>query len=74
MSQNVLLNVKEVADFLRINVSTVYSWAQNGELPAIKIGRSWRFRQSDLEIWLEENRQDKEPDLQTRSNPDQVNS
>ena len=67
MYQDTLLNVNDVAKFLRVNVSTVYSWAQNGELPAIKIGRSWRFRQSDLEIWLDENRQDREPNSQAFS-------
>lgn len=72
MSQETLLNVREVANFLRVNISTVYSWAQNGELPAIKIGRSWRFRQSDLEMWLDENRQDREPNFQAFSDSDKV--
>jgi excisionase family DNA binding protein len=57
MSPDVLLNVREVADFLRVNATTVYTWARQGQLPAIKVGRSWRFRQSDLEMWLDKNRQ-----------------
>jgi excisionase family DNA binding protein len=58
MSTEILLNVKEVADFLQVNVNTVYAWAQNGRMPAIKLGRNWRFRRSDLEAWLNRNRQD----------------
>jgi len=50
---NTLLNVKQVAQYLQLKESTIYSWAQDGKIPAIKIGRTWRFRQVDLDAWLE---------------------
>ena len=53
MSQDILLNVKQVAEYLQLKESTIYSWAQDGKIPAIKIGRTWRFRRSDLDNWLE---------------------
>ena len=53
MDQNALLNVKQVAEYLQLKESTIYSWAQDGKIPAIKIGRTWRFRRTDLESWLE---------------------
>ena len=53
MEQNTLLNVKQVAKYLQLKESTIYSWAQDGKIPAIKIGRTWRFRQTDLDAWLE---------------------
>lgn len=53
MTQDTLLNVKQVAAYLQLKESTIYSWAQDGKIPAIKIGRTWRFRRSDLDIWLE---------------------
>ncbi len=53
MSDNTLLNVKQVAQYLQLKESTIYSWAQDGKIPAIKIGRTWRFRQADLDAWLE---------------------
>lgn len=53
LDQNALLNVKQVAQYLQLKESTIYSWAQDGKIPAIKIGRTWRFRRSDLDIWLE---------------------
>lgn len=75
MQPEPLLNVQEVADFLRINTATVYGWAQSGQLPAIKVGRSWRFRRVDLEAWLDRNRKDLEaamvsttPNLDVNSN------
>ncbi|NLG50079.1 MAG: helix-turn-helix domain-containing protein [Chloroflexi bacterium] len=53
MNQDTLLNVKQVAEYLQLKESTIYSWAQDGKIPAIKIGRTWRFRRSDLDGWLE---------------------
>ena len=53
MSSETLLNVKQVAQYLQLKESTIYSWAQDGKIPAIKIGRTWRFRRSDLDAWLE---------------------
>jgi len=59
MDDKVLLNVKQVAEFLQLKESTIYSWAQDGKIPAIKIGRTWRFRRSDLDEWLESHLQGK---------------
>ena len=53
MIEDKLLNVKQVADYLQLKESTIYSWAQDGKIPAIKIGRTWRFRRKDLDAWLE---------------------
>ena len=53
MTEEMLLNVKQVAQYLQLKESTIYSWAQDGKIPAIKIGRTWRFRRADLDSWLE---------------------
>jgi excisionase family DNA binding protein len=53
MNEDTLLNVKQVAQYLQLKESTIYSWAQDGKIPAIKIGRTWRFRRSDLDAWLQ---------------------
>ncbi|MGI6367643.1 MAG: helix-turn-helix domain-containing protein [Anaerolineae bacterium] len=58
MSQEALLNVKQVAEYLQLKESTIYSWAQDNKIPAIKIGRTWRFRRTDIEAWLEWHRQE----------------
>ncbi|MCH7825604.1 MAG: helix-turn-helix domain-containing protein [Acidobacteria bacterium] len=50
-----LLTVPEVADFLRINKSTVYRMAKQGRLPATRVGRQWRFRKSVLDSLLDPN-------------------
>jgi excisionase family DNA binding protein len=35
---------------------TIYMWAQNGKVPAFKLGASWRFRKSEIDAWLETQR------------------
>ena len=48
-----LLTVRQVARFLQLKEATIYTWAQDGKIPAIKAGRNWQFRESDLTRWLE---------------------
>ena len=50
MDAEILLNVKEVAQRLRISVPTVYDWAAKGILPHIRLSdRVLRFRETDIE-------------------------
>lgn len=48
-----LLTVSEVAEILRLNRFTIYRMSERGRLPSVKIGKALRFRQSDLDAWLE---------------------
>jgi excisionase family DNA binding protein len=57
MSDEHLLTVKQVAEYLQLKESTVYSWAQDKKVPAFKIGRTWRFNRALLDKWLEEHLQ-----------------
>lgn len=54
ISYNQLLTIKQVADYLQMDTTTIYGWAQQGKLPAIKVGRNWRFRKEKLDQWLEQ--------------------
>ncbi len=47
-----LLNLEEVATFLRVSEKTVKEWANKGELPGGKLGTAWRFRRGDIEDWV----------------------
>lgn len=39
-----LWTVKEVAQYLRLTPETIRAMARRGQLPGVKVGRSWRFR------------------------------
>jgi excisionase family DNA binding protein len=49
-----LWTVEDVAAYLRLEVETIRSMARRGELPAIKVGRVWRFRREQIQSWLQE--------------------
>ena len=48
-----VMTASEVADLLHLPVSTVYHLARRGELPARRLGRTWRFLRPALEQLLE---------------------
>lgn len=47
-----LWDIARTAEYLGVSERTVYNRVRSGELPAIKVGRLWRVRPSDLERWL----------------------
>ena len=47
-----LLTLKEAAALLRIHPKTLQNMAIRGEAPAIKLRHGWRFRESDLQRWI----------------------
>jgi len=48
-----ILTAKEVADYLRCHISTVYRLAKSGKLPGFRLGADWRFREDALQNWLD---------------------
>lgn len=50
------LKVPEVAEELRIARSRAYELVADGEIPAVKIGRSVRVSRKELDRWLEDRR------------------
>jgi len=46
------LTMDEVLGYLRVTSRTIYRLIKAGDLPAVRVGRQWRFRQSDLDAWL----------------------
>jgi excisionase family DNA binding protein len=49
-----LLTAEDVAELLRLPVSTIYDLARTGRLPHLRIGRALRFSRHDLEAHLAE--------------------
>jgi excisionase family DNA binding protein len=53
-SGRAFLTIEEVLSYLRVTPQTIYRLIRCGELPAVRIGRQWRFRRSDLDQWLDQ--------------------
>ena len=47
-----ILTLEEVAAYLKAGKRTVYRLAQDGKIPAFKLGGSWRFRRAELDRWI----------------------
>ena len=46
------LTLQEVADYLRVTTKTIYRLLGKGKIPAIKVGRQWRFDKSAIDKWI----------------------
>jgi len=49
------MTVKEIAEYLDVHPMTIYKYVQDGEIPAFKIGASWRIRRDSIKKWMDEN-------------------
>jgi excisionase family DNA binding protein len=47
-----MLTAKEMQDLLQVDRSTIYRMAEAGQLPAVKVGKQWRFPSDLVESWL----------------------
>jgi excisionase family DNA binding protein len=50
------LTIEEVLGYLKVTSRTIYRLIRSGELPAMRVGRQWRLRRRDLDVWLERQR------------------
>lgn len=46
------VTVGELANNLRVSNMTVYRLIQSGQLPAVRVGRSYRIREDDVDRFL----------------------
>lgn len=51
MDASEILDAREAAAYLKINEQTVRRLARDSEIPAFKVGGSWRFKRSSLDRW-----------------------
>lgn len=48
-----IMTVSEVANYLKISEVTTYKFVQEGKIPGFKVGRHWRVKRSDLNEFIE---------------------
>ena len=48
-----IMTIEECAKYLKTSVSTIYRLAQQGKIPATKVGNQWRFQKKKIDEWLE---------------------
>jgi excisionase family DNA binding protein len=62
--ENEILTLEEVAAYLKAGKRTVYRLAQKGDIPAFKLGGTWRFRRSELNQWIAESINRQKPETE----------
>lgn len=68
-----LLTTREVQELIKVDRSTIYRMAESGRLPAIKVGRQWRFPAGEIEAWLRDEAVD-EPTVAAESPTELIHS
>jgi excisionase family DNA binding protein len=56
MIDETFLTTEEVLEYLQVNLRTVYRLIKAGKIPAVRVGRQWRFRKGDIDAWLDNQR------------------
>jgi len=51
-----LMTTDDLVKYLNLDLRTIYGFIKNKKIPAIKIGREWRFRKKDIDGWLDDHR------------------
>jgi excisionase family DNA binding protein len=54
--EDAFLTTDEVLNYLQVNLRTVYRLIKSEKIPAVRVGRQWRFRKRDIDAWLESQR------------------
>lgn len=47
------VSVDDIASYLGIKRDTVYTWIAERNMPAHRVGRLWKFKKSQVDIWVE---------------------
>jgi len=51
-----LIDVDELAEYLKLKKQTIYNWLSQGRISGIKVGGVWRFDRKEVDDWLKSNR------------------
>lgn len=53
-ADNAIMTIGEVADYLKVTERTIYRLAGAKQIPAFKVGGSWRFSKADIDRWIQQ--------------------
>ena len=51
-----LIDIDELADYLKLKKQTIYNWLHQGKIYGIKVGGVWRFDRKEVDAWLKSKR------------------
>lgn len=54
-----VMTIDELAVYLQVSKSSLYKLAQDGKVPAQKVGKHWRFHREAIDTWLRNEDEDR---------------
>jgi excisionase family DNA binding protein len=48
-----LMNIEELAAYLKLEKQTIYNWLHEKKISGIKVGHVWRFDRDTIDKWLQ---------------------
>ena len=49
-----IMTTREMAEYLRLHQITICKFAAEGKIPAVRVGRVWRFDKEAIDKWISE--------------------
>lgn len=56
-----LIDIDELANYLKLKKQTIYNWLSQGKISGIKVGGVWRFDRREVDMWLKSKRRLSKP-------------
>jgi excisionase family DNA binding protein len=56
-----LIDIDELADYLKLKKQTIYNWLHQRKITGIKVGGVWRFDRKEIDAWLDSRRRLSKP-------------
>jgi excisionase family DNA binding protein len=50
--ENRWLSIEEIGEYLGVKRDTLKRWIREKEMPAHKVGRSWKFKMNEVDDWV----------------------
>jgi excisionase family DNA binding protein len=67
-AENAIMTIGEVADYVKVTERTIYRLAGAKQIPAFKVGGSWRFSKADIDGWIKKQSLEGLDESETRAN------
>ena len=63
-----IMTTNEIAEYLKLHPITIIKYAKEGKIPAIRVGKVWRFDKEAIDRWiaLALNNSERDKDIQRR--------
>ncbi len=62
------MSVSKIAEHLGVAAITIYRWLEKGQIPAHRVGKQWRFNQSEVDAWVKSGDASEDATAQTSAN------